>query len=433
MQYLIIFAYAHLDFRYAELNATLDMLGLNPLQVYDAQGREKNVSFLIAELPSEATATAIQGRCIMVERVLELWGHGMTYEELDKALEELSPAFVDPYKSKEVSFSLLVAGSGKSLTMEEQDVVRYRVLAKVPFEGPIRLKKPDEKYWLIDHIPNQGMDQTPQCIYFGREVGAGRAERARDLVGKGDLKQRAYLGPTSLDNEIALLMASVAQIKPGSVVLDPFVGTGSILIACTQFGAFCFGTDIDIRILRGKKGRNIYSNFTQYNLRPPELIRSDNALYEGHFRGLPFYDAIVCDPPYGIRAGARRTGSRKEVVKPIPDHLRADHIPQTKPYAVNDVMQDLLGMAVSALRMGGRLVYLLPYDIGPDSTWEPLPVHPCLELVSVSDQPINSKLIRKMIVMKKIKTPGGGEGEERPQEQDEKENEREAKQQKTER
>lgn len=32
------------------------------------------------------------------------------------------------------------------------------------------------------------------------------------MVGLGDLKRRAYLGPTALDNEIALIMANMAQV-----------------------------------------------------------------------------------------------------------------------------------------------------------------------------------------------------------------------------
>jgi hypothetical protein len=31
---------------------------------------------VIVELPSEATARALQERCIMADKVLELWGHG---------------------------------------------------------------------------------------------------------------------------------------------------------------------------------------------------------------------------------------------------------------------------------------------------------------------------------------------------------------------
>lgn len=34
--------------------------------------------------------------------------------------------------------------------------------------------------------------------------------------------------------------------------------------ACTYFGAFCVGTDIDVRVLKGKKGRNVFTNFGEY-------------------------------------------------------------------------------------------------------------------------------------------------------------------------
>ena len=46
-----------------------------------------------------------------------------------------------------------------------------------------------------------------------------------------DLKKRPYLGPTSTDHELAFLMANQAQITPGDLVYDPFVGTGSIAVA----------------------------------------------------------------------------------------------------------------------------------------------------------------------------------------------------------
>lgn len=80
---------------------------------------------------------------------------------------------------------------------------------------------------------------------------------------------------------------------------DPFVGTGSILLTTALRGAYAFGTDIDLRVLRGRSGdENIRSNFKQYGLPPPELVRSDNAIYHRHFREhLPIFDAIVTDPP----------------------------------------------------------------------------------------------------------------------------------------
>lgn len=65
-----------------------------------------------------------------------------------------------------------------------------------------------------------------QYVYFGREV----AEGNRELVAAFDLKKRPYLGPTSMDNELALVMANMVLAGKGRLCFDPFVGTGSILV-----------------------------------------------------------------------------------------------------------------------------------------------------------------------------------------------------------
>lgn len=63
------------------------------------------------------------------------------------------------------------------------------------------------------------------------------------------------------------------------MVLDPFVGTGSILVACANFGAFTVGTDIDTRVLKGKEGTNLFANFDQYKLPHPEVPRAKRCLF----------------------------------------------------------------------------------------------------------------------------------------------------------
>lgn len=40
------------------------------------------------------------------------------------------------------------------------------------------------------------------------------------------------------------------QVRRSSLVLDPFVGTGSILIAAAARGALTLGTDIDMRVIK---------------------------------------------------------------------------------------------------------------------------------------------------------------------------------------
>ena len=57
------------------------------------------------------------------------------------------------------------------------------------------------------------------------------------------------------------MLANVAQVSEGSFVYDPFVGSASTLIACSHFGAFTFGSDIDMRVLLGTSvGRMSYDN-----------------------------------------------------------------------------------------------------------------------------------------------------------------------------
>lgn len=87
-----------------------------------------------------------------------------------------------------------------------------------------------------------------------------------------DLKKRAYIGTTSMDAEVSLLMANQALAQEGKLCYDPFgedlwllfiwdrlgdrvvyaAGTGSMLLTAAAFGAMSFGSDIDGRQMRGK-------------------------------------------------------------------------------------------------------------------------------------------------------------------------------------
>lgn len=55
-----------------------------------------------------------------------------------------------------------------------------------------------------------------------------------------------------MDAQLSLLMANHAKVKEGDLILDPFVGSGSLLIAAAKFGGYVFGTDIDYLMLHAK-------------------------------------------------------------------------------------------------------------------------------------------------------------------------------------
>ena len=46
-------------------------------------------------------------------------------------------------------------------------------------------------------------------------------------------------------------MCNQALVKPDSLVLDPFTGTGGLLIPPASKGAVVFGCDLDTRVLNG--------------------------------------------------------------------------------------------------------------------------------------------------------------------------------------
>ena len=135
------------------------------------------------------------------------------------------------------------------------------------------MRKPDNIFDCILHYM-KGENKIVH-LYLGTFVADGQ----RNTNDKFNLKKRHYIGPTSTCAELASLMSNQVQTTNGSLVWDCFVGTGSLLIAATAHGGYCYGSDIDFRVLQGlKKGVKVGSirgNFDQYGLRQPELLRMD--------------------------------------------------------------------------------------------------------------------------------------------------------------
>jgi len=80
---------------------------------------------------------------------------------------------------------------------------------------------------------------------------------------------------------------------------------------------------------------NIYSNFDQYGLERPEIFRLDSC--GTVFNDGEFLDAIICDPPYGLRAGARQVGAKSDP-KDLLDKFNEDNYKHNW-HSVKDQMQ----------------------------------------------------------------------------------------------
>lgn len=363
--------------------------------------------FYFLNLPSEEIARAIVSRSFLVKGIFEVWGVGSSYEELRSAIESYEEDRKDPYLSANSTFKIVVDCFGKGLSLHEQ-TQRINSLGYIFFQGKVDLKNPQHKFWLIesdsDSVSNGLPSAMQNFVYFAREISVSD----RSLLSKYELRSRKYLGPTAMDAEIAFLMANQALIKPGKFVYDPFVGTGSILVAATHFGAITLGEDIDLRVVRDGRGPdcNVWSNFKQYDLPSPVgLIRADNNAPPWRSTLKEVFDAIICDPPYGVRAGGRKSGGRKllkGVKGPyiIPEDKRHDHIPSTAPYMFAECVHDLLDMAARLLVMNGRLVFFYPVARG--ECYEKLyPKHECLTLIASSEQILSTRWSRCLLTMEK--------------------------------
>eukprot|EP01031_Cornospumella_fuschlensis_P024939 gene24939-30132_t len=369
-----------------------------------------------------------------------------TLEENVSVTSKLSvPSLQRQIESCEDSWCIQVTAFSRTLSMQVKSTLRNRY-SFLPFKGAVSLSEPKRTFSIfldfsrhVDHrvkIPedDERLLNPPVPTYFTRAL---LLSPMKNVLQKFSLKQRVYLGPTSLDEQLAFVMCNLAAVSRGNVLWEPFVGTGGLAVCATYRGAFVLGSDIDIRVLKGlrhagpadndktpakdskdKVQRDIRAVFAQYNLPVPELVRMDAHIPPTYPHDQSVYDAIITDPPYGIRAGARKSGRRGgcKIDPEMRGEGKADAqgekgegweelVPPTQPYLVEEVVLDLLHNAAYTLKLGGVLAYLLPtpYDFDPPAD---LPPHPCLSVIHVLHQPLSGRHGRRVVVARKTSEYG---------------------------
>ena len=116
---------------------------------------------------------------------------------------------------------------GRSLSEPEKIEQIKRLEPLLPWRGKVRLKDPQHSFVLLYDGARGGHGPKAERLYFGRVVASGQ----RELPGRYDLKKRNYIGTTSLDAELSLVMANLGQVRAHDLVYDPYCGTASTLVA----------------------------------------------------------------------------------------------------------------------------------------------------------------------------------------------------------
>ncbi|KAJ2007832.1 hypothetical protein GGI02_004117 [Coemansia sp. RSA 2322] len=404
--FLVYFAQQHEDFRLAELDSLSVLEGVEI--EYDPASYSFESPFLVVHVESASQAAKLVRRGILVRHIIEYWGSGETYAEVFDEVKREPERWLE-YKHK--SFKFTVEGYGRTLAQKEK-VAAIESFSFLGFEGAIKMKGAEAEFFVCEEYPVLDTPlaaEQPRRIWFGRVVGQG----SRELIDKFDVKKRTYLGNTTMDAELSLVMANQALARAGALVYDPFVGTGSFLLTCSHFGAYSVGSDIDGRQIRGTAGfrrgvNGISANLAQYGLGSRVLDTAVFDICRNPWRSGPLFDAIVTDPPYGVRAGAKRLGRRNgtvpeislKLVDGVANHRRPDYLPPTVAYEMSDVISDLLEFAAEKLVVGGRLVYWLP-TVADEYDPKDLPTHRVFRLVANSEQPFGG-WSRRLVTMEKI-------------------------------
>ena len=145
--------------------------------------------------------------------------------------------------------------------------------------------------------------------------------------------ERPFFSPISLHPKYARASVNLTCVKRGGIVLDPFCGTGGIVMEAAEMGMKVIASDFDERMVIG-----CLENMEHYGLKMHDHDVLDIGDIPERFTDV---DAIVTDPPYG-----RSTHTAGEDVISI--HRRA----------VDSVNK--------CLKNEGKATMVLPYELSTD-------------------------------------------------------------------
>ena len=117
-------------------------------------------------------------------------------------------------------------------------------------------------------------------------------------------RKRLFFHPSAMPAKLARCMVNLAQSKISDVILDPFCGTGSMLIEAGLIGCRVVGFDVQRRMVRGS-----LRNLRFYGVSPEGMLRAD-----ARYPPIKEVDCIVTDPPYG-RSATTLGREIEEIVK----------------------------------------------------------------------------------------------------------------------
>ena len=173
--------------------------------------------------------------------------------------------------------SVAVKCKNRSKKIDSEQIIK--VLASVFTEGKkVDLSNPDNEIRALI---------TDSKIYVGLKI--FRVNRTQ--FEKRKVQFRPFFSPVSLHPKIARVLVNLSIVKKKDTLLDPFCGTGGILIEGGLIGLNLIGSDIEEKMVEGSRENLDFYNIKNYNLFLSDIGSIDR--YMGKV------DSVVTDLPYG--------------------------------------------------------------------------------------------------------------------------------------
>lgn len=186
----------------------------------------------------------------------------------------------------------------RSVTKEREACLALRPLL-IQFGGKVDLKQPDVKIYLFDGLFRD--NKRSERVVLTRRLASG------PQISSIDPNTRICVTNTPLVPTAAFLLCNAACLRKGATILDPYAGSGTILLAAAMIEPSCRSVGIEIAHDGLVNREHIRDDFRTRGLNQPlglllgdctdDSIRSKARALIG---GEPF-DCIISDPPYGIR------------------------------------------------------------------------------------------------------------------------------------
>jgi putative methyltransferase (TIGR01177 family) len=229
---------------------------------------------------------------------------------------------------------------------------------------PVSLHDPDVEIIIFLSIaPTPPHSGSPVSYSLGLKL----FENQRTPLHERAVRYRPFFSPISLPPIFARMLINLSRVSKDGILLDPFCGTGGVLLESSFLGPRTIGTDLDGSMLAGAA-----RNLEHFSINA-ELARCDI----GNLRetlgemGVEQVDGIATDMPYGRASTTFGEG-------------------------LGELTDRMLDSFDEVLRPGGYVALV------SSTTLAARPEHGSLRLVSCHRLKVHGSLNRHFIVLRKI-------------------------------